>query len=57
MKVKISYADDTDPKFTEIETIEGLICITQQEGHDIIICKRKPKYADLEVVIYNDYLE
>tara|TARA_R110000851_G_scaffold19923_1_gene60731 strand:- start:311 stop:484 length:174 start_codon:yes stop_codon:yes gene_type:complete len=57
MKVKISYADDTEPRFTEVETIEGLICITQEEGYDIIISKIKTKDADLEVIVYNDYLE
>ena len=57
MKVKISYADCTETRFIEIETIEELILITQQEGHDIIISKRKPKDSDLEVIVYNDYLE
>ena len=56
MKVKISYTDDTEPRFTEIETIEGLICITQEEGNDVMISQRKPKDADLEVIVYNDYL-
>ena len=57
MKVKISYADYTKSEFTEIETIEGLICLTQEKGNDIIIREIKPKDADLEVIVYNDYLE
>ena len=57
MKVKISYADCTETRFVKIETIEELILITREEGHDIIISKRKPKDADLEVIVYNDYLE
>ena len=57
MKVKITYADYSEPRFKELETLEELIYLTKEENNDIIIQQNKPKDADIEVIVYNDYLE
>ena len=57
MTVKITYADYSEPRFKEINTLEELIYLTKEESEDIIIQQEKPKDADLEVIVYNDYLE
>jgi len=57
MKVKITYADHSEPRFKEINTLEDLTYLTKEENEDIIIQQDKPKDADLGVIVYNDYLE
>tara|TARA_R110000772_G_scaffold11467_1_gene35874 strand:+ start:300 stop:473 length:174 start_codon:yes stop_codon:yes gene_type:complete len=57
MKVKITYANDSETRFKEVNTLEELIYLTKEEKEDIIIQKEKPIDADLEVIVYNDYLE
>jgi len=57
MKVKITYANYSEPRFKELDTLEELIYLTKEENNDIIIQQDKPKDADIEVIVYNDYLE
>lgn len=57
MKVKITYADYSETRFKEINTLDELLYLTKEENYDIIIQQDKPKDADLEVIVYNDYLE
>ena len=57
MKVKITYADYSEPRFKEIKTLDELLYLTKEEDNDIIIQQQKPKDADLKVIVYNDYLE
>jgi len=57
MKIKITYVNYSETRFKDINTLYDLIYLTKEEGEDIIILKDKPIDADLEVIIYNDYIE
>jgi hypothetical protein len=57
MKILISYVSNKDSRFAEINTIEYLINLTEEEGSDIILCQKKPRSADLEIIVYDDYIE
>ena len=37
MKVKITYADYSEPRFKEINTLDELLYLTKEENRDIII--------------------
>ena len=57
MKIKITYADYSEPRFKEINTLDELIYLMKEENKAIIIQNVAPKDADIEVTVYNDYLE
>ena len=57
MKVKITYANYSEPRFKEINNLDELIYLTKEENEDIIIQQDKPVDADLGVIVYNDYLQ
>lgn len=57
MKVKITYANYSEARFKDINTLDDLIYLTKEEDEDVIILQNKPIDADLEVIVYNDYIE
>ena len=57
MKVKITYANYSETRFKDINTLDDLIYLTKEEKEDVIILQDRPIDADLEVIIYNDYIE
>lgn len=57
MKVKITYANYSETRFKDINTLDDLISLTKEEDEDVIVLQDKPIDADLEVIVYNDYIE
>lgn len=57
MRAKITYADHSEPRFITINTLEDLIDLSKEENQDLIIERFKSKDCDIEIVVYNTYIE